>query len=160
MPIRNPVAFIGEQVLGATAGAPLSADANGQLSSGISNSRVAVAGTILSTTSTTDVVVTGQTLTPAAGTYWAMARAVSSATTNNRTISLSIYSNGVQSADSLVKYFVRNGNGLLGGTSDTGIMVTEAIVTVNGSQAIDMRWNTDGGTGNITNYSLFLLRLS
>lgn len=159
MPIRNPVSFIGEQVLGATAGAPLSADANGQLSSGISNSRIS-ADTLLTTTSTTYVVVTSQTLTPVAGTYLVTCRAVVSATSNNRNLFLAIFSGGSQVTNTEVNYFCRNGTGILGGTSDTGLMHTDATVTVNGSQAIDMRWHVDGGTGQIQTYTLFLLRLS
>jgi hypothetical protein len=105
-------------------------------------------------------VATGQTLTPVAGTYYVAARAISSATTNGHNVFLSVFSNGSQVTDSEIYYFVRNGNGLLGGTSDTGEMHTDAVVTVNGSQAIDMRWRVDGGTGNLTNYSLTLLKLS
>lgn len=122
------------------------------------HSRVA-STSLITTTSTTYVVLTGQTLTPVAGTYLALARAVVTATSNNRTLALSIFVNGAQVTDSEVTTFVRTGSGFLSST-DILSMNTDAIVTVNGSQAIDMRWLTSGGTAQAQGYGLVLIKLN
>jgi hypothetical protein len=115
--------------------------------------------TQISTTSTSYVVMTGQTLTPAAGTYFVKARANITATSNNHVINFAIFSNGTIASDSESTGYVRTGGGFLSST-DIVNMCTDTIVTVNGSQAIDMRWHTDGGTIQAQGYSLFILKLN
>jgi hypothetical protein len=102
--------------------------------------------------------MTGMALTPAAGTYRVTARAVVSATSNNRLVTVSIYSNGVQVADTAVTVLVRTGGAI--GSGDTHAIYTDCVVTVNGSQTIDLRWNTSGGTANASPYAINLEKLS
>jgi hypothetical protein len=114
--------------------------------------------TVITTLSTTDTLMTGMALTPAAGTYRVTARAVVSATSNNRLVTVSIYSNGVQVADTAVTVLVRTGGAI--GSGDTHAIYTDCVVTVNGSQTIDLRWNTSGGTANASPYAINLEKLS
>lgn len=113
--------------------------------------------TLITTTSASYVVMTGMTLTPAAGTYLVQARAIVTATSNNRTINISIFSGGSQQTDSEVSTFIRTGSGFLSNT-DIQTLSTEALVTVNGSQAIDIRWLTSGGTAQAQGYGLVLIK--
>ena len=67
--------------------------------------------------------------------------------------------NGVLEADSEVLGFIRTGSGFLTNT-DTAAVSTDAIVTVNGSQAIEARWRTSGGTAQAQSYALVITRIS
>ena len=66
--VWNPTIFIGEPVTGATVGAPLAVDSSGNLVSGLTVTQ-ATASADTTTTSTSQVLINGMTLTPAAGTY-------------------------------------------------------------------------------------------
>lgn len=123
---------------------------------GITTTRV-TSTTLISTTSTTDTLVTGMTITPAAGTYLVFGYMTASATSNNRYITASIYSNNTLVADSPTFAFVRTGASILS-NSDVVNLSPNALVTVNGSQAIDMRWRTTGGTAQAQGYSLIIIR--
>jgi hypothetical protein len=115
--------------------------------------------TLISTTSATDTLMTGMTITPAAGTYQVSVRAEVSATTNNRNVTVSVYSGGSKVADSEVVSFIRTGNGLFT-SADIQNTTTDAIVTVNGSQAIETRWRTSGGTAQAQGYALIVKKLN
>lgn len=163
MPINNPVMFIGEVVSGATPGAPLSVSAGNQLVSGVSNQEVsATAGT--TQTSATPAVISGMTITPAAGTYLVMFSAWVTHNTASDTISIAIYAGGTQKADSVrtVTPFPPGGGGI-GGTAAAAIdlcVATQGIVTVNGSQAITIEWATSGGTATANQRTMDIVRLA
>ena len=115
--------------------------------------------TLITTTSTTFVTMTGMTITPAAGTYAVIGRANISATSNNRTIELALFLAGSVITDTNVTSFIRTGSGF-GTNTDMSNDTITAVVTVNGSQDIDLRWNTSGGTIQARGYSLMAMRIS
>lgn len=157
MTIKNPVMFIGEQILGATAGAPLSADANGQLVSGISDTE-ASATADTTTTSTTDVLMNSMTITPVSGTYLVYFSTTVDHSNQSIAVVVSLYSGGVQKADS-VRGPVPRFNGV-GANSLTPCVSINGKVTVNGSQAIEIRWKTSAGTATAHQRTLNIERLS
>lgn len=120
---------------------------------------VATATSGTSTTSTTDVVMSGMTITPAAGTYLAMFSASGNLVDYDDDGWYSIYVGGTQEAHSERHM----GNGFstdMGGNVDFSLH-TIAKVTVNGSQAIDVRYRqAGGGTFAINQRSLTLLPVS
>lgn len=156
MPIMNPVAFIGEVVLGSTAGAPLSADSNGQLVSGLSNASVS-STTNATTTSATDAVLTGMTITPVAGTYFVLFDTSIQTTTGGNSIVVSVYSGGTQIADSVRTIQFPTATLIDSGYPfHTGTQAQDVIV--NGSQAIAIEWHTSGGTATCLNRTLSIIR--
>lgn len=112
---------------------------------------------LLTTNSAAYVVLTGATFTPPAGTYYVHARSALTATSNNRTINFAIFVNGLLNSES--QCFVRAGFGF-GSNTDISNISLDTIVTVNGSQTIDIRWNTSGGTAQSQFRSLILIRKS
>ena len=86
----------------------------------------------ISTTSETPILVTGMSYTPAAGTYLCLftGTVYQNLTATNKRIELCIYSGGVLNAASYIKI-----------ASETFMpFISIAVVTVNGSQAIEGRW--------------------
>lgn len=119
---------------------------------------VVTSATNATTTSTTDVQMTGMTSTPIAGTYFITFSAGVQQNISGDTITVSIYSNGVIDTAS-----TRVSAPFAGGTLTAGqgscIYATQGIVTVNGSQAIEIRWHVSGGTGTVFNRSMILLKI-
>lgn len=150
---------IGEPVNGSTVGAPLSANSSGNLASGISNTEVNGTST-LTTTSTTFVVMTGQTITPAAGTYLVWYSNTVTCPSLGATVTATIFVNGSQLTHS-ERHFQVSVTGVLGlgGTSD-GVLAAQGLCTVTGSQAIDVRWKTSTGTASAFQRALNILRVS
>lgn len=118
----------------------------------ISNSSVTATGTTTST-STTEVLIAGMTLTPSAGTYYV---SFSTSAVNSGTGALrffvSIYVDGT-----IVDHSERS-LGSTGGVVQT--VHTHAVVTVNGSQTIEARWRAVAGTNTAYARSLTAIRLS
>lgn len=156
--IKNPVMFIGQKILGATVSAPLSADANGQLVSGIVNSK-ATATASTTTTSATDVLIGSMTLTPAAGTYTAQFQTSLQSNSNNANIFVSIWVGGVQSAETEVSATPQIQGGVTPSLNLHIPITTSTSVTVNGAQAIEARWRTTAGTATALNRVLSIVRL-
>lgn len=113
----------------------------------------------IQTTSTTYVVITGMTVTPAAGTYLVFAGANTSATSNNRLISVALGINGVVNTDTETFFFMRSSSGLLSSSSDIGTHAIGDVVTVNGSQSVDLLWKTSGGTAQVGHRYLYLIKV-
>jgi len=110
--------------------------------------------TTFTTSSTTDVVITGFTITPQEGTYavWVNGQWIPQAGPGN-TESVTIYNNGTAVTDSI------RGISPVQST-DPSLMCTQTITTVNGSQAIDVRIKSSSGQSlQVTNRSLLLIRL-
>lgn len=110
------------------------------------------------TTSGTDAVLTGMTVTPGAGTF--LVWFSSSITSNNAgaSISYSYYVNGVQKSDSVRKISPFDG-GTLSATTARGDTSLNGLITVTAGQAIDVRWSTSGGTATAGPRTLNYLRI-
>lgn len=104
------------------------------------------------TTSLTDTLLTSMTLTPAAGTYLAVfsGSMVNSANGAQR-LWVSIYAAGVQDTGS--ERVVGVGGGAYASVQ------TQAVVTVNGSQAVEVKWRAAAGTNTAQARSLTLIKL-
>lgn len=112
----------------------------------------ATATATTTTTSVTDVLLDNMTLTPASGTYFVTFSTSGLNSGNGAERNwYSIYVNGVQNAASERRL------GIAGGA--TIPINTSAIVTVNGSQAIEIRWRVAAGTGTSYQRSLNCVRI-
>lgn len=123
---------------------------------GLYNSEVSFSSNI-TVTSTTDILLTGMTITPPAGVYLVIFSTWLTHSNGNDTITMSIYVGGVQKTDSirLAIPFV----GALSAITQDMPLTTNGIVTVNGSQAITIEWHTNGGTGTAHNGTLNILKV-
>jgi hypothetical protein len=106
------------------------------------------------TTSTTDVLMAGMTMTPVAGQYTVFFSTTLQHSNNNQTVYLSIYAGGVQEAYS--EKMVQSPRWVNAGYAG----FTQAIVTVNGSQSIELRWRTTSGTATALRRSMMIVRVS
>lgn len=158
MPIHNPALFIGEAVSGSTVGAPLSSDTSGNLTSGISHTEVSATGSISASTGA-DALVTGMTITPVSGSYMVWFSADVNSTAAGAIVSLAIYVGGVQKADSQRKIMPFAGGALTAGDQRIGI-VTQGLVTVNGSQAIEIKWSTSSSAPTMAGRTMNILRVA
>lgn len=97
----------------------------------------------ITTSSVTDVVATGMTLTPPAGTYLVWFSGVFSTENSNaeETLYASIYYNGTKVDSSESSCLTGKSNGNMP-------FISIAKVTVNGSQAIEGKWRTTDGAGD------------
>lgn len=107
------------------------------------------------TASLTDVVAAGMTLTPAAGTYlvWFTSSFKNS---GPNTDFASIYSGGAKALPSEERASPDVPGSVLGDKPFTSM----ALVTVDGTQAIEGRWRVSGGLGTIHQRTLTLLKQS
>jgi hypothetical protein len=103
-----------------------------------------------STTSTTDVIITGFSLLPVAGRYSCWFNANISSGNNSSVNYYSIYRGGVKINDS-----ERIATSISSGASAS----TLAIVNVNGSQAVDVRVRRSANTLTVESRTLLLIRL-
>lgn len=111
----------------------------------------------ITTTSATDVVMTGMTATPPGGTYLVIFSTWLTHSTGNATVTISVYAGGVQQADS-----IRTTTPFCGavGAANNGIgHSTNNIVTVSGSQAIALEWHTSTGTATAHNGTFNLIKI-
>jgi hypothetical protein len=107
------------------------------------------------TGSATDALVSGMTLTPIAGTYRVTFSGSVQHSSNSESIFLSIYAGGAQETNS-EREFKRGG-----GQGDvTSPFSCVAVVTVNGSQAIEGRWRTPAATATMHARSLVIERVA
>lgn len=157
MSVYNPVLFIGETVANGTLGAPLSTDSGGLLVSGISTTEVSATADA-TTTSAADVLMTGMTSTPVAGTYMVVFSGGVDHSNQNVAVVVSIYVGGALKTDS-VRSPIPRFNGV-SANSLTPIVTTNGIVTVNGSQAIEIRWKTASGTATVHQRTLDIIRVA
>lgn len=158
MPIIRNSLFIGNTVLGATVGAPLSADANARLVSGISTGSVnATAST--TTTSASDVLIASMTLTPVAGTYLVLFHTSFTHSANNASITFSLYSGGVAVTGTAMVAIPTVAGGLTPSLPFSVPGSISAFVTVNGAQAIEARWKTSTATATAGQRILNIVRV-
>jgi hypothetical protein len=108
--------------------------------------------TTFSTTSATDTLVTGLSETPPSGTYGVWFSSDITIATNNRIAECVLFKDGLAVTDTR-----RSQQGLASNFKTA--LQTLGIISVNGSQAIDVRVNVSGGTLNLLGRSLLLIRL-
>lgn len=123
---------------------------------GLFNSEMSFTSTI-TTTSSSDVLITGMTITPPAGTYFAIFGTWLTNTTGNQPATISIYVGGVQKASSIVT--IVPFSGAVGSVNDGLAVSTHGIVVVNGSQAITIEWHTGGGTVSAHNGTFDVIKI-
>lgn len=112
----------------------------------------------ITTTSASDVLMTSMTITPVAGTYLVWFSTWLTQSTGNQTVTFSLYAGGVQTASTIrttVPFC-----GALGAVNGGICHSTNGRVTVNGSQAIELRWHTSAGTATAHNGNLDILRVA
>lgn len=109
------------------------------------------------TTSGTDALINSMTVTPAAGTYLVLFNSSMVSNQAGATISTSYYVGGSQVAASLRKIIPFDG-GTLSALNARGLMTLSEEIAVNGSQAIEVRWSTSGGTATCGPRSLNTIR--
>jgi hypothetical protein len=123
----------------------------GALIASISNATVTANGDT-TTSSGSDVVVNGMTLTPGAGTYLVLFASDWSNSANNGTQFASCYANGVKVGASERQYARST-------TSKRDGMSIICLATVADGQAIDIRWRVSGGTGTLGNRTFTLIKV-
>lgn len=123
---------------------------------GIPNTEVSFSANI-TTASTTDVVLTGMTITPAAGTYLVLFSTWLTHSTGNASVTMSIYSGGVQKAASSTSAIPFEGS--IGSITQDMPLGMNGVVTVNGAQAIAIEWRTSLGTATAHSGILNILRI-
>lgn len=110
------------------------------------------------TTSTSNVLLNSMTLTPTAGSYFVTFSTTVDHSAQNRPIEMSIYVGGSQQSASVRSVITRVNS--IGAISLTACVTTQGVVTVNGSQAIEIRWSTTSGTATAYQRTMSILRLS
>lgn len=109
------------------------------------------------TTSTTDVLMNSMTLTPIAGTYLTWFSTTVDHSNQSVAVVVSIYVGGVLNTASVRSVIPRfNGAGAI---SLSPCVATNGVVTVNGSQAIEIRWKTASNTATAHQRTLDILRV-
>jgi len=106
----------------------------------------------ITTPSLVDVLATGMTLTPAAGTYMVWFSGSSANSNNNNTNYMSIWAAGVQVAASEERM-------IMAAASKSQPFCCVAVVTVNGAQAIEGRWRVSANTGTMHQRTLAILKV-
>lgn len=148
--------FSDEVASNLTSGAPLVVSSTGKITTGINFNIIPFTATI-TTTSTSDVLMTGMTTTPAAGTWDVLFCTWFTHSNGNATITYSIHSGASQIAGSVMTVipFV----GALSAITQDIPGCTSYITAVNGSQAISIEWHTSTGTGSAHTGFLKTVRL-
>lgn len=157
MAINGRTIFLGQFVLGANAGAPLSVSSTGVLDDVLINTEVSATADT-TTTSATDVLINAMTITPVAGTYMVWFSSYVDHSAQSVAVVVSIYSGGTLKTDS-VRAPVPRFNAL-GAQSLAPCVATQGLVIVNGSQAIEARWKTASGTATSHQRTLNILRVA
>lgn len=114
--------------------------------------------TPVTTTSGTDALLTSMTVTPVAGTYLVLFGTDLNSNAAGATITFSYYVGGSQIAASQRKIIPFDG-GALSSLAARGMGSLQSLITVNGSQAIEVRWSMSSGTATAANRSLITLRV-
>lgn len=148
---QNSVAFIWLQSNPNAAGVWVYTQTSISTASGIITYNL-TSSTTFSTTSITDVVITGFTLTPQAGTYGCWYNGASLLTTTPKTHWWSFYKSGSQIADSERSQDTAHSNQNMADS-------TMSIVQFNGTDTMDVRVRTQNGTLSIDQRSMLLIRL-
>ena len=162
--VEAPALTNGQLLIGSTGTAPAAANLTAGNGIAITNSAGGItiasqpaitevsATSDITTTSTSDVVVTGMTVTPGAGDYLVFFTGSMENTNSNKQGTLSIYSNGVQIAASVVQSQMPANRPVA--------MATNAYITgLSAGQVIDVRWNVTANTGTFHQRTLIVQRV-
>lgn len=108
--------------------------------------------TTITTTSITDILATGMTLTPEAGTYLAIFSGTLSNSGNNNNVFASLYVDGTQvtGSERSIRALASN---------DGAPFSCCALVTVSGGQDVEGRWRTSAATASMYQRTLVLVRV-
>lgn len=106
-----------------------------------------------------DALMSGMTFTPVAGSYLVWFSTDINSSTAGAVTSVSIFVGGVQKADSLRKVQPFDG-GALSQLAGRGAVAINGKVTVNGSQAVEIRWSASNGTNRCSARTLNWLRVA
>ncbi|MEO8149674.1 MAG: hypothetical protein ABI723_18695 [Bacteroidia bacterium] len=110
-----------------------------------------------STVSTTYVLMTGMTSTPAAGTYMVTFSASARGTNTDQQMQVSLYSAGTLITHTQRSYGY---NTNVGNLTKRFNISTQALITVNGAQAIEARYKTNVGTFNVDERSMIVIKIT
>lgn len=157
MPFHNPSIFKGEHSFGTTPGVPLSTDSNNQVISGLPVTEVTATANA-TTSSGTDALLTGMTITPTPGTYLVLFSTDMSTNNVGSTTTLSLYNNGVRDANTVRALSPFDGGALSAGSASCGVSINKIIVVTAG--AVQIEWNTNGGTSTCGPRTLNLIRIA
>lgn len=119
----------------------------------------AVATDAITTTSATDVAMSGMSITPGAGTYIALFSCTMTSNTNNADITCTIYANGVAQTDSVRVVTPQFQGGVTPSLNVRAQMQTQAMVTVADGQSIQIQWRRSAGTAATSARNLILMRV-
>lgn len=125
---------------------------------GLSLEATATADT--TTASLTDVLTTGMTLTPSAGTYIAWFDTSITNNANGGITYFSLYVGGVQVAASERRTTSLIQGVVVGNQPQQQAVATHGKVTVNGGQAVEARWRASAGTSTAHQRTLTLMRVN
>lgn len=162
--VEAPVLTNGQLLIGSTGAAPAAANITGgngiaitNTAGGITISNAPIISEVsssadITTTSTSDVVVTGMSITPGAGDYLVFFSGSLENTNANKQGTVSIYSNGVQIAASEVQ-------SQMPANRPVAISTNAYITGLGAGQAIDVRWNVIGNTGTFHQRTLIVQRV-
>lgn len=109
------------------------------------------------TTSSTDVLMSGMTLTPPAGTYMAWFSGSVGQSAANNTVTVSIYAGGSQIAHT---QRVNTPTLTFSAGAARTTVATNGVVTVNGSQAVEIRWRRNAGTATCDQRTFNLIQVN
>lgn len=126
-------------------------------SQGIASSTVS-AQTTVTTTSATPATYGSMTLTPIAGTYFVTFDTYVQSTAGGNSITFGLYIAGTVDANSprTIQFPTAT---LIDSGYPFYVGIQGQIITVNGSQVVDVRWSTNGGTASGFNRTLTLLKI-
>lgn len=110
------------------------------------------------TTSGTDALMTGMTITPIQGIYLVMFSAVIQSSGAGQGVTVSLYVGGAQDTSSLRDAAPFDGGTLSATQASCGIM-THGVYTVSGSQAITVEWHVSGGTATVFQRKLSVIKI-
>lgn len=158
MSVYNHYITVGTPIGGAASGAPLSTDSNDLLVSGLSNTEVSATASATAGNGA-DALMTGMTITPVAGTYLVWFSCDITSPTAGAAVQASLYIGGVQKTDSLRKVAPFDGGTLSAGSARCGLS-TNGVVTVSGSQAIEIRWSASNTTSTVAARTMNILRVA
>lgn len=159
--LRNPVIFVGQNVLGGTPSTQLYVDANGQVASGSAPIVNSTNGnTTGGTCTTTKTTLTGMTATtPPAGTYLAFFSGDFSSATSGIVVTIVIAIGGTDQAVTQRKFMPFAGGTLTAGSQRMPASIN-SIIVLNGSQNVTVPCSTSSGSVTTASMELDLLRIN
>jgi hypothetical protein len=148
---QNSLGFLWLQASPNAAGNWVYSQTSVSTANGLVNYNV-ISSTAFATSSATDVVITGFTVTPQAGTYAVFYSGSVLQTSSPVVIAWTIYKGGSAVTDSARNQQSARAN-------QTMFENTQTIIQVDGSTAVDVRVKTAGGSLTVNERSLLLIRL-